>query len=290
MTREKEPSQEGEELKKPETPMPVPEKGEARIDTEYSNSISRYFNGIKNKMAEVRTTEASDEDLMYEQFLTEQQNTLSKLASPKKLEKMQPTDVSFALAELSGTMAATNPESPWVNRDDENLIKEVIQEREDLYLDTKKLYMESCKKMFPDTEISLSPSQLHLELRKIKKVDLFKLEGSTENPHIEVIPVSEIQRLLKENPKELLKKIDEVLRWVGDQMKRRAYGRFELFQEDEKGGDMESVAKEEKRLGTLAEPLYKLQLIKDELIKQVYGNSDMKPSERMEVDKLKNKV
>lgn len=288
---EKEPLPKKENPKNPEVPTPTSEKNEARIDTAYSSSVARYFNGRQNRMREVKP-EMNDSDVMLEQFLIEQQNTLSKLAHPEKIKKMQPTDVSFALAELSGTMARTNPESRYVNNTDKNLTEELIQEREDVYMETRKLYMESCKKMFPELEAGLIPSQLPRIIREIKKVDLFDLDGRGENPHIreEDFRISDIQKLLKENPKELLKRIDEALYWIGSQMQDSAYGRFEAFQTNEEGGEMEAVEKEEKRLGTLAGPVYKLQLIKDEILMKIYGRSDMRPSERMKFDKVRSRL
>lgn len=261
----------------PEAPISTPEKSMGVIThNEYFSSVSRYFNG---RIADYKSVEA-DEDDVYANFLQEQQLVLQKMSHPKRLEKMHPRDISFALAELSGTLADTNPESPHVNNIDADLDEELIQDREELYLATKKLYMDSCAKMFPDTQLTSIVSELNIGARRIKREmpDIFGLESFDS--------ISETQALLRDNPKELLKRLDDVLYFAGTREKEYAYHAFETWAT----GDERPMETAEIRLGTLAEPMYKLQLIKDELLRKIYGTADMKPSERIRIDQLESSI
>mgnify|MGYP003489849636 FL=1 len=274
---EKWPAPKNERSVPPEAPLSTPEKSRGVIThNEYFSSVSRYFNG---RIADCKIGEADEDNNTYENFLWEQQRVLQKMADPKRLEKMHPRDVSFALAELSGTLADTNPESPRNNFLDANLGEEDNQAKEELYLATKKLYMDSCAKMFSDTQITSIVSELNTGVRRIKR----------EMPHIPLSEsldsISETQALLRDNPKELLKRLDDVLYQAGTGEKSHAYYAFEAWIEHE-----ESLEAAEIRLGTLAEPMYKLQLIKDELLRKIYGTADMKPSERMRIDQLKSSL
>ncbi len=258
-----------------------------KFDAEYASATLRYFNERIKRETTGGKPEESAENKLYEQLLSQDGHSLAKMANPKLLEKIQPKDVSFALAKLTGMMAKNNLADP--NNQGEYIESnpDVAQRMEKEYLDSKKVFMNSCEKLFPGIEINLNPATINREMIRINKVE-FVDNGHSQTLGIEEIPVSEIQKMIKENPKELLQKIDKILYFVGNEIDLRAYQRFmAVYKEGENPNNLDA---DEKSLAVLLGALYKLQLTKDEIIKVIYGRPDITPSERNEVDKATSDI
>jgi len=253
------PEQFGGEHPEEITPI-VTEKKEPTVDTAYSSEVQRYFNRRKAELMD--REKPADEDFQYEQFLTEQQNILGKVAWTKRLEKMQPKDVAFALSELAGMMANNNLN--YFGEQDSNSI--VDQEKE--YLEAKRLFMSTCRKMYPDIEPEKSASIAFVEAGKINKQ--VEMSGIS-------IPLSEGVKLLRENPRELAKRMDGVMHILGNTMKSQAFSGF-------CAEDIKDVEEKEKKLGMATISYYRLQLMRDELTKQIYGRTDITHSEARQID------
>ncbi len=249
------------------SPSAAPEKREtSTIDMAYSSSVARYFNRRKSECIAGREN-PTDEDLQYEQFLSEQQSMLAKVANSRLLEKLQPKDISFALSELAGMMANNNPD--YYGGQDPN--SNVDQEKE--YLEAKKIFMATCKKMFPEIEPEMSRSVTYTEVEKLSRLDI---------PVVSV-PMSEGGELLQKNPKELARRMDGILHSSGDVMKSYA---FDGFCAD----DIKETEAIEKKLGTAVMSVYKLQLMRDRLTEKIYGRADMTPSETKQIDEAREKA
>ncbi len=238
-------------------------------DREYSSAVSRHFNASINYSKNKRVEGESEdpEELEYQQFLTEQKQALSKIASPKELETLALYEVSFAIASLCHTMAAYNPDFQFEGAE--------LVGVDGKYDEARKLFMDSCKKMFPDIEVAPSPADIQIQMRKIEKVNLFNLDdkdAGVNNPFVDLekFGITQTLELLKTNPQEVIKRIDDVLQGISSRMNGVAYGTFE----SENAGeiDYEIVLSRQKRLASLIEPIYKLERIKD-AIKEKFVSS-----------------
>ena len=86
--------------------------------------------------------------------------------------------------------------------------------------------------------------------------------------------------MLKENPRKLAERIDDALYFCSDSMKSSAFYSFETDDEE----------KNKQNLGEGISSIYKLQLMRDQLTKKVYGREDIAPSEQKEMDEAREKV
>lgn len=250
----------------PEEKIEIPQTGtetrEPSVDVAYSSEVQRYFNRRREDLMNVREN-PDEEDLQYEQFLIEQQNILANVALTKKLEKMQPKDVGFALSELAGMMANNMEQDP---------NSTVDQNRE--YREAKHLFMATCRKIYPDIEPEKSASIAYGEAEKINKS--VNMAGIS-------IRLSEGTKLLRENPRELARQMDGIMHTLGDSMKTRAFSAFN-------SEDLKETEDYEKKLGMATISYYKMQLMRDALIKDVYGKDDLTPWEMTQIDQAKQKI
>jgi hypothetical protein len=236
------------------------EEKESQIDSVYAGLVGRYFGRRKEDL--MRDNEnPSDEDLKYETFLNEQQSNLVNLANRKNLEKAKSKDYSFALSELAGMMAANREQDPNSNIDTD---KE--------YREAKQLFMATCQKLFPEIKPEVTRDIPSIEAKQLNNLGL---GGGS-------IPSSESGRLLREDPKKLAIEIDQILKIDGNAMKIHAFEGFET--------DLDTTKEEEKRLGTAIPLFYKLQLMRDQLTKQIYGREDIPPSEQRQIDQTREKI
>ena len=65
-------------------------------------------------------------------------------------------------------------------------------------------------------------------------------------------------------------------------MKSHAFDGFEA--------DLDTTKEMEKRLGTAIPLFYKLQLMRDQLTKQIYGREDITPGEQRKIDQTREKI
>ena len=261
------PKQEQFEGEQPEEKKEIPqvsEKREAITDTDYASSVARYFNRRKKYWMEAE----SDEDFEYGRFLDEQQRSLAKVANAKQLEKLQPKDIAFALSELAGMMADNNLD--YYGKPDPNLVG-VDQEKE--YFEAKNLFMTTCRKMFPEIEPEKNAVTTFAEVEKLSKQGIGVVS----------IPISEGKKLLKENPRELAEQMDTIMHIAGGSMKFQAGFGFSAE-------DLKDTEETEKRMGMATISYYKLQLMRDELTKQIYGRDDITHSEKKQIDEEREKV
>lgn len=253
------------------------------IDAKYFSEVSKYFHERKAALAKERET-PSEDDLLYEQFLTEEQGQLTKIATQKRLEKMQPKDVCVYLgqpiSDMSHSLHMLNPDLVI------SVLKEDQGKLEKTYLESRKVFMDSCKKIFPDTEIKAEASTINLEMRRINRINLASIENKLDDEMVSqrTMSVSELMRALKEDPKKVLEEIDGLLLTYGNTIRSRTFGRFSDFQTGDIA-DPELSDEGKANAAVLSESLYKLQLVRDELMEKIYGGKNVTPLEKNEIDR-----
>lgn len=242
--------------------QPKPER--PTIDSTYSQEVSGYFTNL----AEL---EGAENDPQTADYIAERRKNLDKLSNSKNLEGLQYEDFGMALGDLASKMSGSDPNI------ESNLTgnAEMDEKNKDFYLQTKELFMGSCTKVFPETRADVS--DLNRVLQKLRKsMDIVSMQG-------EHLTGSTIEKLNRENPEQLMQEIDTILYGAGSALGDRA---LSSFQEED-----ENVAKKFKQeLGSAAEQIYKLQLIRDGLEKQIYEKGGMSPKEKQEVENLREEI
>ncbi len=238
--------------------------GVLRTDTSYFNEVSRHFNAAREI---ARQVEDPNEENSYELFLAEQQRTLGKLANPRLADRVTPQEVSLALSDLAGNMAFDNPDIESNRTDD----PKQNAENEKRYLESKKLFMETAAKIFPDTEPDF------MQLSSVSEILRESTNSALLHPEISV---REVEKFLHDNPKELARRIDDDLYFAGHKMKSDAWIAY----------PSKDRSAQETKLATASEALYKLQLMRDELQKRMYRQADMSPSDARKIDTIRTEV
>ena len=253
-----------------ETPVAKPATTETpQSDTRYFSDVSRYFNARR---------EIGGVDEEQDMFIREQQQMLEKLANPKLIEQMRPNDVAIALSELSGVMSRANPNIESNRTSD----PESDAFNEKMYLQTKRLFMESSKKMFPDTKVDIHSDSLKTIAQRLEKsFGAFSMPEITD---------AEVAQLLKDDPKKLAEWIDRALYLAGDAAENKALVNFGIREEEGKKGKIDSARYDEENntLANITEAIYKLQLLRDQLQQEIYGRADIPSSDVRKIDALRD--
>ncbi len=281
MSKQEQPAFEKSVEPAPETK--VPEKKEPKSDSEYFSMVSRYFN---KRAQQIEAREgATEEDAIEAQFLRKQEDSLTKIANRVLLEKISPKDVSSSLGRImievgTGEDNATNQSMP----------EEMRERFEKEYLESKALLIATGKKIFPKKDTKLTAPNLESELKNIAQVNLAVVEHTLdEDSRRPIMSVREIQEKIDKNPEELLKEIETVLHEYAFTIASRTYGKFKDFQEGH-NNDYELSDEGKKNAAIITESIYGLSIMKDELMKRVYGRADVTPKERYEIDRLLGKT
>jgi hypothetical protein len=245
------------------------EKGERLpIDAAYAGTVSGYFNE-KRRMAEL--TEAGDTEYFNnEAFLAAEQEGLEKLANPETAGKMEPKDVAMPLGDLAGAMSARNPESP-ANRTGDAAADAASQKEHD---QTKKVFMESAAKIFPNVKID--KDDLGFELAQTSE----KMSLVADAYYVPDARPEDLRQMLEKDPEKLAGKLDGILAKTGELMQVRAKMNFDV-NDEQKREEMNA------HLAAGAEMYYKLQLLRDALREKQYGRKDIPVHEQEQVDTMR---
>ncbi len=242
-------------------------------DTKFAGSVSRHFRDVYGP-----TGAEGDEDV--KNYRQEMESSLKRLAHAETADKTQPMEASMALSDLSRVMASTNPDLPANQGEDEAT-----------YLGAKKLFMESCAKVFPGTKENME--SIGLELKRagnaiganesIAHVSVFFTQESLEGKN-----ATDITKLSRENPQELAQQLDVILEHLGRNMGTNAWDTYQRdFEGSADPGELDGV-----RRGLVApvEAAYKLQLMRDQLQGQMYDHENVTPAEARAIDDIRQKV
>jgi len=238
----------------------------ATTDTKYYSEIVSFF---KPRLE----TSAEDED-NFGEFLLEEQRALKILAEPKRAEGKQAADFSFALAELAGVTAATNPDI------DSNKIghAELDQENEQLHIKSKKLFLDSCAKVFPAAKGDFREWDATLK----QLTDSLPQFTGVQSGYGKYI------NFLASNPRLVARQMDDLLYFVENSVRGWALYAFNL--KLNKTIDADELRKEQEKVASAMEAIYKLQLMREELRKRLYGLKDVTKADERKIDTLRTEL
>ena len=244
-------------------------KGEtAPTDTEYGGLVSKYFNE-KRFLAE--QTGAEETELHeHDEFLAEQQRSLEKLANPVTAKHLLPRDVALPPADIAGEMTAHNPEDPELRTGDEG----ADLATEGKFRESKKVFMESCEKIFPG--VAVDTKNFGSDLKRT----VSRLSREADNELIPDLSDAQIQDLYENDPRALAGRLDELLHKSGDELQLR--GRIGFDNTDP--GQRRNISGD---LAASTEVYYKLQLMRDALREKIYGRKDVTVEEAEEIDQMR---
>ncbi len=226
---------------------------ENEVDHEYLRNVSNFL----VKLKEESFPEESKESKTYKEFFEANIDSLYRLA--KNPEKIRPEDVSLAISQLAGLMNAYS--YPIGER--------ISPEEEYRYKKAKELFMETVEKIFPDAGEVKNIATTIIQEKKILE------ENGVSCPFQH--SSDEASTLLKENPDELLKGLEDAIFQIQDNISKRA---FVSFKESEKGNT---------ELAKASMSLYNLQIARDMLVKRIYSDL-FTPAEIIEIREIKKRL
>lgn len=248
-------------------------------DIEYAGKASEF---LKDYLQDHNVDSLDEEDEMkkYHQVLKKE---LMNIAEKDKLKNLKPKDAAVVFGDLLKEMHIANPDVERNITGDSKLDKK----REKDYQKSRKLFMESCKKVFTDDVGGIEDekkgriSDIHIASKNLKKVEWTSQE----------ISAFESSELFGKNPKELLKKIDEVIDGI-DYTGQRAW---KIVADEGSEISQEKSTKQldqqwRKELADAAKEVYKLELMRDQLKEKIYGKKDISPADAKEIDNIREKI
>lgn len=261
-------------IKKDEVYIEI-EKKELLTDDEkqQENKRLRHISGeYFDKMRKEQINNSDDESALYEAFLKKQQSSLESLTYSKELNENKKWDTAAsALAEVSFIMALSKQDFLY-NRDlkaEEDVLEDALQK----YEKSKDIFMTFCAKLLPDEKIEVNTSSFLTEISRLKNLNESFGGAFTSS-------TSEIRKLIETNPREMARMIDDVEYSAGENVRRCAYDSFikDLDQEfDEKS----------KNIPNSVLSLYRLELMRNELNKKIYGDRNLSLKEQKQVDEIR---
>jgi hypothetical protein len=264
---------EEQEVKQEVYPANVENQDAKKIDNAFATKVFSYYekrNGAT--MAEAYDLSFSKDD--EKKFIEESRESLMKLSHPDFAESLPEKDVSLALSELAGVMADNGSDN--LRGNDTEEIKQAIERS---YADARKIFMDSCKKMYPSDEQQISVGNLKFEVLNLQKREIISDEP-------EISP-SQTMKLFESNPKALAEQIDGILGRVGKKMSADA---LRAFDDDVVRNGVNVKESNQERLGSGIESVYKLQLMRDKLTEKMYGRKDITPTEIRQIEEARDRV
>ena len=239
-----------------------------KYDTEYSRRVIRFFNNetIKGYRGDPEMLLLNDE----------MESDLKKLTHKNNLENLKPEEYSFALSYLIGQM----------NHDlyKGNIDLEINKKHEIRTQQAKELFIESCKKIYPNVD-EARPTDPRMLSR-----NLSKLRGTLfSDDKFDAIDVVEIRKSEKMDPdvyklKNIAKKLQEMLTDI-----TRENNDFVIkFQLEIDGGESDDEYKKSKAL--INEYIYELILIRDIVYEKLYGNKDISIEDAKKIDEAREEI
>ncbi len=235
---------------------PTPQGQEAMKKAElkqpgYFSKVARVFNKLIQTNIEYSShEEEKDKEEFFEQndFFQEKMKDLQKLDKPNASKEIYPEEVAEALATAFATMAY------YQNTDVENFSESDMREYEKNYNDARSVFMEGAGKLYPGIKVSLNIENLQSLASKLHFED-----ESTNN-------TKELHIMLNERPKDLLEYLNKRIDDLGGVLRGQAEinHNFDDFSEREA---------ENLKLSEQIELAYQVQLLRDELQKQIYNGN-----------------
>ena len=251
----------------PDQSEAMPNSKTSGIDVKSRVEISKFFDML---------TKGHPDDEELGMFYREQEKDLLNLTVPEKLEKIKPNEVSRALATVAGIMSNSKSSlesfrqhSKIIDPEDAKLIKELG----DLHQNSKDLFFKSCGKLFPETDGKIG------QWGEITHA--LGLMFPETNVNIEHF------KELKNAPEQLAKELETFLAHYGSSIGDKAQ---DIFKAEIGGADKQDTAQHNKNLSSATWAIYKLNLMRSELQKQVYGREDVSTEEAKKIDLIRERI
>lgn len=228
---------------------------ETKVDAKYFRTATEHFADV-----------GYDKDPDTAEYGREIEKGIDLLSREDELKKLQPKEVATLLSQLAGEMSSSNPAIEGNLSGDPKM----DAENEKRYLEAKKLFMESSARTFPDAKVDFS--QIHLVVGRLRtSLDNFAA----------IEDITGVEKLQREDPKQLADKLDGLLYFVGSSMQDTAYV---ISKSDVQPAERE---KYKGKLAQATEAVYKLQLLRDQLQQEMYGRAEVPPSDARKIDTIR---
>ncbi len=135
--------------------------------------------------------------------------------------------------------------------------------------------MKTCEKVFPGAKADFT------ELDQI--VDQLR---SSRDSFAAIEDFSDVEDKLANDPRQLAKELDDLLYFTGSVMQSRG---FDAFRDTDPAGTPDFEATRAS-FAQSSEALYKLQILRSDLQKKMYGRADTAPSEARKIDVLRQEI
>lgn len=217
-----------------------------------SDYFSQSHRFYNDQIVNLEKNAKNDEDFEYIDYLKNNRDLLGNLSNEKRLARMEPKDFAPAIIDLAGDLAVFNPFTEQAEKNRKNLPE--IDNSEDKYFKTKDLFIRSCQKIYPNADINFSNDK-----------GLYPI-------------ITDIEKL---SPKEQIKNVDKL---IDSSLKWKAKS-YENYQKMDKDFDQFNT-----QLSSFNERFYKLQLLRDKLQKELYGNSNISFADAKKVDSIRKEI
>lgn len=186
------------------------------------------------------------------------------------------------LAE-SISVVANSMETARQNISDPDMDELGRKEASNTYELTKKLFMESCKKLYPNESVST-----HLLSRKINDIAKSLNESNLMGGgNLDFIKNPEM--LFQGKPKELLILVDSAFDAINSNISNKLYYDTIAESDNTVAPNIEMPENEQKRMEIGVKSLYQLEMLRDQIRNKLYG-SDKTPEEIAKMEKIKSEI
>jgi|GEM_PF-4810982 len=266
------PERQDPNIRQPEQEAPVettrpdsgarPYNAAAARNGRYSRDIQRYGQDLRDSGF------YSDADTTA--YAEEMKAELQRLVVPKNPHNLQPVDYALSLGKLAEAVADRNPV--------EDPAPETQKMLDDKQAHAQEVFMEASARIYPDTDVDVQ-RDLYNDMGKLFRV-YHERESVTARMRRLGLSLEETQDLRKNNPTELLKRLDGMLREASSLLGDDSWQAFNAENDIE--------AKQMKvRIVTASQLMYRLQLMREQLQEEAYGRKDVTAAEAREIDAIR---
>lgn len=245
------------------------------LDTVFRERVRNFFSKQEAYATDqanhaLNNTDKGEYERMIDKYrlYAEDLDQLSYSGRKKEVIQENPHLVGEALGKLAGFMSSTNLYVEGAVGDEE-----IDGKTQELHESSKRVFMESCAKTFPDARIP-SLGNIDSMVLQIRTTADALHSPHLENIKIDLVTLENAKLQYQGNPKELAIIVDQATVAMGKKMELVTETSKELSQEVEE------------ELATVARMVYELQALRDSLQEKIYGRSDVKFTESQVIDAM----
>lgn len=257
----------------------TPDKNSAgKYDIEYQKKIIRFFNNENIKSREDDPDFDPDQDLDISVLNNEMSSDLKKLSRENGLKNLNPEEYSYALSYLIREMDCNGSQLERVDPEAKKSIETRARQ-------AKELFMESCKKIYPDIDEKSSRNP-QLILGKLKS-----LRATYYDVNFEIVEIAEFAKRGKAEPD--IKKLTEMAKKINlifSDIEFHNQDFVHVFKTEIEGGDKEYIEEYKKKKAIINEYIYEFMLTRDSVYEKLYGNKDISLEDAKKMDEAREKI